>query len=225
MQEAVDALEQSDHQAVCFTVLGHKADLGVMTLGADIARLYAFQRDLINAGLILEWSYVSVTDLSEYSTTERDERDRLERQGLEGAQLDDALEEWQARHDQYQENRLHPRLPARRAICFYPMSKRRDPGANWYALPFDERKRLMLSHGKLGRKFAGRVLQLITSSTGLDDWEWGVTLFADDPVAIKEIVYEMRFDEISVQYAEFGPFIFGLIETPQNVCDALTLQG
>jgi chlorite dismutase len=90
------------------------------------------------------------------------------------------------------------------------MSKRRDGADNWFALPFEDRKRLMLGHGKVGRTFAGRVTQLITGSTGLDDWEWGVTLFADDPAAIKEIVYEMRFDEASARYAEFGPFVIGL---------------
>ena len=97
----------------------------------------------------------------------------------------------------YQEQRIHPKLPLKRTICFYPMSKRRDADANWYALPFDERKRLMGGHARVGRTYAGRVLQLITGSTGLDDWEWGVTLLADDPVVLKDIVYEMRFDPVS----------------------------
>jgi chlorite dismutase len=94
------------------------------------------------------------------------------------------------------------------------MSKRRDPGANWYELPFDERKQLMGGHARVGRAHAGRVLQLITGSTGLDDWEWGVTLLADDPAALKEIVYEMRFDEVSARYADFGPFVSGLLLEP-----------
>ena len=102
------------------------------------------------------------------------------------------------------------------------MSKRREPGANWYALPFDARKRLMAGHARVGRTYAGRVLQLITGSIGLDDWEWGVTLLADDPVALKEIVYEMRFDPVSAEYAEFGPFVVGLLAEP---ADALARVG
>jgi peroxiredoxin len=117
----------------------------------------------------------------------------------------------------YQEQRIHPRLPGKRTICFYPMSKRRDAGANWYGLEFAERKRLMAGHARVGRSYAGRVLQLITGSTGLDDWEWGVTLLADDPVALKEIVYEMRFDPVSAEYAEFGPFVTGLVSDPDDV--------
>jgi hydrogen peroxide-dependent heme synthase len=183
--DAVASLESDEHQVLVFTVLGHKADLGIMALGPDVARLQAFQHELAAAPLLLEWSYVSLTERSEY--TDDEERARA---------------------------RLYPMLPRKRAICFYPMSKRRDPGANWYALPFDERKQLMGGHARVGREYAGRVLQLITGSTGLDDWEWGVTLLADDPTALKEIVYDMRFDEVSAQYAEFGPFVMGLLLEP-----------
>ena len=109
------------------------------------------------------------------------------------------------------------------AIAFYPMSKTRTPGANWFMLPFEERKELMGGHARVGRKYAGRILQLITGSTGLDDYEWGVTLFADDPVAIKEIVYEMRFDEVSAAYADFGPFAVGLVLTPAELASRLGL--
>ena len=183
--DAVASLETDEHQVLVFTVLGHKADLGIMALGPDVARLQAFQHELAAAPLLLEWSYVSLTERSEY--TDDEERARA---------------------------RLYPTLPRKRAICFYPMSKRRDPGANWYSLPFEERKRLMGGHARVGREYAGRVLQLITGSTGLDDWEWGVTLLADDPTALKEIVYDMRFDEVSAQYAEFGPFVMGLLLEP-----------
>jgi chlorite dismutase len=123
----------------------------------------------------------------------------------------------------YREQRLHPKLPLKRSICFYPMSKRRVQGANWYALPFDARKRLMAGHARVGRRYAGRVLQLITGSTGLDDWEWGVTLLADDPAALKEIVYEMRFDPVSAEYAEFGTFVFGLLASPEDAVAAVGL--
>jgi chlorite dismutase len=125
----------------------------------------------------------------------------------------------------YLEHRLYPRLPAKRLLCFYPMSKRRAPGENWYSLPFEQRKELMAGHARVGRKYAGRILQLITGSTGIDDWEWGVTLLADDPVALKEIVYEMRFDPVSAQYAEFGPFVTGLVLDPAGACLRAGLRG
>ena len=183
--DAVASLEADEHQALCFAVLGHKADLGVMALGPDLARLQAFEQELAAAPLAPAWSYVSLTERSEYTTDEERARQRL-----------------------------YPRLPLKKAICFYPMSKRREPDANWYALPFDERRELMGGHGRIGRTYAGRVLQLITGSVGLDDWEWGVTLLADDPALLKEIVYEMRFDEVSARYADFGPFFTGLLLEP-----------
>lgn len=191
--DAIASLEADDHQVLVFTVLGHKAELGIMALGPDVARLQAFQHELAAAPLSLEWSYVSLTERSEY--TDDEERARA---------------------------RLYPRLPRKRAICFYPMSKRRAPEANWYELPFEQRKQLMGGHARVGRSYAGRVLQLITGSTGLDDWEWGVTLLADDPAALKEIVYDMRFDEVSARYAEFGPFVTGLLFDP---ADALQRVG
>ena len=125
----------------------------------------------------------------------------------------------------YREQRLHPKLPKKRTICFYPMSKRRSGDDNWYALPFEERKRLMAGHATVGRRYAGRVLQLITGSTGVDDWEWGVTLLADDPAALKEIVYEMRFDEVSARYAEFGQFVTGLVLEPADALERVGLAG
>jgi hydrogen peroxide-dependent heme synthase len=185
IRDAVASLEADEHQALCFAVLGHKADLGIMALGPDLARLQAFEQELVAAPLTLAWSYVSLTERSEYTVDAERARQRL-----------------------------YPRLPLKNAICFYPMSKRRDPDANWYALPFEERKELMEGHGRIGRTYAGRVLQLITGSAGLDDWEWAVTLLADDPAVLKEIVYEMRFDEVSARYADFGPFVTGLLLAP-----------
>jgi chlorite dismutase len=115
--------------------------------------------------------------------------------------------------EELRQRRLFPQLPpdGKRAWCFYGMSKRRIVGQNWYTLPYDERDQLMRVHGKTGRTFAGRVLQLITGSTGLDDWEWGVTLFAERPDDLKDVVYTMRFDEASATYAEFGPFFTGVV--------------
>jgi chlorite dismutase len=120
--------------------------------------------------------------------------------------------------------RLFPRLPpeGKAAFCFYPMSKRRGETFNWYALDYDARKELMHGHGAIGRTFHGRVLQVITGSTGLDDYEWGVTLFAVHPDDLKECVYTMRFDEASSRYAEFGPFYTGMVGTLDEVLAAVT---
>jgi hydrogen peroxide-dependent heme synthase len=213
--DAVQSLVDDGHQALLFVVLGHKADLGVMVLGPDLARLHAFQQELTGTPLTLVDSYVSLTELSEYTSTEDDERARLAtEEQLEGPAAEARLAAWRERMAHYQEQRIHPQLPRKQTICFYPMSKRRAAAANWYSLPFSDRKRLMGGHARVGRTYAGRVLQLITGSTGLDDWEWGVTLLADDPVALKEIVYEMRFDPVSAEYAEFGPFVTGLLLEP-----------
>ena len=175
-----------DHQVVTFSVLGHKADLGFMALGPDWVRLRDLQTALQSAGLQVVDSYVSLTEISEYA------------EGLP---------------EEMVSARLYPQLPpaGKRAFCFYPMSKRRGDSHNWYALPFDERKALMIGHGKVGREFRGRVLQLITGSTGLDDYEWGVTLFATRPDDLKDVVYTMRFDEASAHFAEFGPFYTGIV--------------
>jgi chlorite dismutase len=118
--------------------------------------------------------------------------------------------------------RLYPQLPpeGKPAWCFYPMSKRREPGQNWFTLPYDEREALMREHGSTGRGFAGRILQLITGSAGVDDYEWGVTLFAQHPDDLKEVVYKMRFDHASAVYAEFGPFVTGVVGTVDEVLDA-----
>jgi len=189
---AVKRAEEGEHQVVTAAMLGHKADLAVMALGPDLWRLRALQTDLQAAGLIVADSYVSLTEVSEYA------------KGMPEAMLD---------------ARLHPKLPpeGKPAFCFYPMSKRRQPGQNWYTLPYEERDELMRGHGRVGRTFAGRVLQLITGSTGLDDFEWGVTLFAQRPDDLKDVVYTMRFDEASARYAEFGPFYTGMVAPVDEV--------
>ena len=231
-KRALDAIaaytEEAPHQALTFVTLGHKADLGIMAVGPDLSRLHALQVELERAPLVPNWSYVSMTETSEYAATEDDERARLaDEEGITDAtELEQRLTVWRERIGHYREQRVHPTLPRRRTICFYPMSKRRlgpaEGGDNWYSLSFDERKRLMAGHARVGRTYAGRVTQLITGSTGLDDWEWGVTLFADDPADLKQIVYEMRFDEVSARYAEFGPFVTGLLLEP---ADALRRVG
>jgi peroxiredoxin len=195
---AVKAARQGGQQVVCFAVLGHKADLGFMALGPDLWGLVSLQRALRQAGLQLASSYVSLTEVSEYAAGMPEETKQA---------------------------RLYPDLPppGKRAFCFYPMSKRRGELRNWYELGFEERKALMLGHGSVGRSFAGRVVQLITGSTGLDDFEWGVSLFAERPDDLKEVVYSMRFDRASSLYAEFGPFWVGLVAEVEEVAAAVGL--
>jgi chlorite dismutase len=195
--KAARAEDQQDQQAIMFSVFGHKADLGVMALGPDWVRLRALQSALQAAGLEVADSYVSLTEVSEYA------------QGIP---------------PEMRQARLYPRLPppGKRAFCFYPMSKRRGEVHNWFATPYEERKELMLGHGKTGRSFAGRVLQVITGSAGVDDYEWGVSLFAAHPDDLKDVVYTMRFDEASARYAEFGPFYAGIVG---EVDEVLSLVG
>jgi chlorite dismutase len=197
LRTAVKSAEADGYQVVPAALLGHKADLGLMVLGPDVWRLRRFQTEATAAGAVPRQSYVSLTEVSEYAA------------GLpEGTR----------------QARLFPRLPpeGKRAFCFYPMSKRRGPSHNWYTLDFDARKNLMLGHGKVGRTFSGRILQLITGSTGLDDYEWGVTLFGTHPDDLKDCVYEMRFDEASARYAEFGPFYMGMVGSLDEVLTALS---
>jgi chlorite dismutase len=222
--DAVNQLEADGHQAVPMAILGHKADLCVIALGPDLARLQRFQQELLAAPLEPVWSYVSLTELSEYGMTEDDERARLAaEENITGNAAEERLNAWRERIEHYRENRLHPKLPMKQCACFYPMSKRRAADANWFELSFDARKALMAGHARIGRTFAGRVLQLITGSTGIDDWEWGVTLLADDLDALKEIVYEMRFDEVSARFAEFGPFYTGLVLPIEEACSRVGL--
>ncbi len=196
---AVKALQADDHQVVTVAVLGHKADVGFMALGPDLWRLRRFQTEVTAAGLEVVDSYVSLTEVSEYAAGVPDE---------------------------LKQARLFPQLPpeGKRAFCFYPMSKRRAPSQNWFTLPFDERKELMFGHGKSGRTFAGRVLQVVTGSTGIDDWEWGVTLFAVHPDDLKEVVYTRRFDEASALYAEFGTFVTGMVAPVEDVLDQVGVR-
>lgn len=183
---AVKAAQGREDQVVTVAMLGHKADIAVMSVGPNLWSLRQLQTDLVAAGLELVDSYVSLTELSEYA------------KGIP---------------QETQNMRLYPQLPpeGKAAWCFYPMSKKRVPEQNWFTLPFDDRKALMYEHGTSGRKFAGRIVQLITGSTGLDDYEWGVTLFGVHPDDLKEVVYTMRFDEASAIYADFGPFYTGMV--------------
>jgi peroxiredoxin len=191
---AAGAAREAGDQVISVAVLGHKADVAFMVLSSDWLALRRFQTAVDRAGLDVVDSYVSLTEISEYA------------QGVP---------------EEMRNNRLYPQLPPadKPAWCFYPMSKRRNVGQNWFTLEYDKRKELMYEHGASGRKFAGRVLQVITGSTGVDDYEWGVTLFCVHPDDLKEVVYTMRFDEASAEYAEFGPFYAGVVGDLHDVLD------
>lgn len=222
IQAALRAFTEADprNQVRAFSVLGGRADLGVMLVAPDLNHLDVAVKGVTAGPVEVVYSYLSITEESEYRATEDDERARLAALGEDD--IEAKVAEWRERIAHYREMRVHPDLPVRRLLCFYPMSKRRAGDDNWYALSFGDRKALMMGHGTLGRKYAGRVTQLITGSTGLDDWEWGVTLFSDDLAALKEIVYEMRFDEVSARFGEFGPFFVGIVMDP---ADALERSG
>lgn len=204
-----------------FSVLGHKADVMVMALDEDLSRLRRLQTDVLGTeaapAIRLAWSYLSLTEASEYTTTPEQYREELAAKGVGGDDLERRVGEFAERMAAYTEDKLHPRMPRWEVACFYPMSHRRDGDDNWYVLPFEERRRLMHEHGRSGRAYTGRVLQLVAGSTGLDDWEWGVTLFAHDVADLKDIVYRMRYDEASARYAEFGPFVVGLRRSPAEL--------
>ncbi len=204
-------------QILTFSMVSPKADVGFMLLCADLQLANALEKKLtLSLGpdiLTPAYSFYSMTEASEYTTSEEDYIAELKASGTaEGTpEFDKTLAEWRERMAHYKKHRLYPVLPPWEAMCFYPMAKRRGAaGQNWYGLPFEQRKKLMGGHAKVGRKWSGKILQLITGSTGLDDWEWGVTLLAHDPLDLKGIVYEMRFDEVTVQYGEFGEFYVGL---------------
>jgi hydrogen peroxide-dependent heme synthase len=195
LQLALDGARNADLQVVTMAILGSKADLGFMVVGKDLWSVRRFQTAVQGAGLRVSESYVSVTEVSEYA------------QGMPEQMLN---------------ARLYPVLPpdGMRAFCFYPMSKRRGETHNWFALPYEDRERLMREHGATGKTFRGRVLQLVTGSTGLDDWEWGVSLFAVHVDDLKDCVYTMRFDTGSTLYGEFGPFYTGIVGTLDEVLGA-----
>lgn len=200
-------------------VSGPKADFALMLLDPDPLKLDAVRQRLAASplGYALEsaYSFVSLTEISEYVPTVEQYRARLIEEGEapDGPALAAKVKAYESREAMMRTQRLTPEFPAWPATCFYPMNKMRNVGANWFLLPFDERNRLMAEHGRSGMKFGGKVTQLITVSVGLDDWEWGVTLWARNPQFLKEIVYTMRFDEASARYAEFGPFYVSYVST------------
>jgi len=208
-----------------------KADLGIMAVHADLWRIQQLIQEIaattLGACLQTTYSFLSMTESSEYITDEEDwsklliKQEGLDPASPEFAQRFNALRK---RTTAYADSRIHPRLPDNYpVVCFYPMAKARRDADNWFRLSFEDRKRLMVAHGTSGRKYADRVTQLITTCTGIDDWEWGVTLFSKDLKAIRDIVYELRYDEASAVYGLFGSFYVGLRFDPQQLATVLRL--
>ncbi len=214
--EALTAMEKnSAGQSALFSLIGHKGDLMLIHFRNSFADLNQAELALANLRLsdYLEptTSYLSIIELGLYDSTLKIYKE-LTDQGIEPHS-----DQWKAeieckldRHREAMRPRLFPEIPPNRYACFYPMDRRRGEDKNWYMLPIDERARQMSEHGLVGRRYAGEVRQIITGSIGFDDWEWGVDLFADDPLVFKKLIYEMRFDQVSAIYALFGQFYVGV---------------
>lgn len=205
LSEYRQAEEQKTGSTAFYSIVGQKADFMFMHLRETLEELNEletrFNKSILAQVTVPTYSYVSVIELSNY----------LAKPGV------DPME------DPEIAARLKPILPKSKHVCFYPMNKRREGNDNWYMLSMDERRNMMRSHGMIGRQYAGKVRQFITGSVGLDDWEWGVTLFADDALQFKKLVYEMRFDEASARFGEFGEFYVGNLLTEQKLADMLAL--
>jgi chlorite dismutase len=209
-----------------YSLLGHKGDLLLIHFRRDFAELHeaelAIARLRLSDYLEPTHSYLSVVELGLYESTSKVYG------GLTEKGIQPHSEEWKReiaevleRQRQAMAPRLWPEIPPARYLCFYPMDRRRGESANWYTVPMADRKRMMEEHGLIGRRYAGEVRQIITGSIGFDDWEWGVDLFADDPLVFKKLIYEMRFDEVSAVYALFGSFYVGLRIDLANLSSAL----
>ena len=211
---ALGPMEQAGESAL-YSLLGHKGDLMFLHFRDTFDALNATELRLQNLELFdyLEpaTSYLSVIELGLYESTVKLYKSLVER-GVEphSAEWNQEAEEMMRRQEQAMASRLRPKIPEAPYICFYPMDRKRGEDKNWYMLPIEERQRQMEEHGLVGRRYAGKVQQIITGSIGFDDWEWGVDLFAQDPLVFKRLIYEMRFDEVSAVYALFGPFYVGI---------------
>jgi hydrogen peroxide-dependent heme synthase len=206
-------------------VSGQKADFGLMLMDPNPLKVDAVKQQLaastLGPALVPTYSFVSITEISEYVPSVEAYGQRLL---AEGEQADSPayqakLKAYGDRLPMMNKQRLTPEFPPYPATCFYPMNKKRKVGENWFLLPFAERNRQMAEHAKSGMEFAGKVSQLITVGLGLDDWEWGVTLWAKNPQFLTEIVYRMRFDEASARYAEFGQFFTSYVTSPAEMLD------
>ena len=203
------------NQSALYSQVGHKGDLLLLHFRDTVEDLH--RAELAVAGLEISdylepvHSYLSVVELGLYESSAKTYGQMAE-QGFEphSPEWKDGIAEVVARQQAAMAARLYPEIPAAKYLCFYPMDRKRGEAKNWYAVPMQERQRMMHEHGMIGRRYADSVRQIITGSIGFDDWEWGVDLFAEDPLVFKKLIYEMRFDEVSAVYALFGSFYVGL---------------
>jgi chlorite dismutase len=219
LQEAAAVLQKMEQNtafpSALFSLLGHKGDLLLVHFRNSFEELKTAETRI--AGLRLSdfldqsTSYLSVVELGLYESSVKLYRS-LQEKGVEpnSPEWNAAVEDTLKRQKEAMQPRLYPQMPSNKYICFYPMDRRRGEDKNWYQLPIEERQRQMEEHGMVGRRYAGIVKQIITGSIGFDNWEWGVDLFADDPLEFKRLIYEMRFDEVSAVYALFGEFYVGV---------------
>jgi chlorite dismutase len=225
--EAVATMEQrADGPSAAFSLIGHKGDLMLIHFRKTFEDLSAAELAIskLRLGDFIEAasSYLSIIELGLYEFSVRLYAE-IARTGIKSGSPEwKALVEAElAKQREKMVERIWPKIPTKRYVCFYPMDKRRGENKNWYQLPIDDRRRLMHEHGLIGRRFADRVTQIISGSTGLDDWEWGVDLFADDPAVFKKLIYEMRFDEASAVYALFGSFYNGVRCSPNRLIEMI----
>jgi chlorite dismutase len=203
------------HQTALFSLLGHKADLMLIHVRESMEALNQVELQLAQTELYdyLEqtYSYVSIVELGLYESTAKT-YSALTAQGIvpHTPEWDAGIQETLDRQAAAMATRIYPALPTAKYICFYPMDRKRGEAVNWYTESMPDRQHMMHDHGLIGRRYADQVRQIISGSIGLDDWEWAVDLFADDPVVFKRLIYEMRFDEVSAKYALFGSFYVGL---------------
>jgi chlorite dismutase len=202
-------------QSAAFSLLGHKGDLILVHFRPSFDELNQVEQRLARLRL---WdyleptsSYLSVVELGLYESSMKTYQSLAER-GIQpfSPEWNAAIEDVLARQREAMRPRLFPEMPPQKYLCFYPMDRKRGEDKNWYQVPMAERQRQMHEHGMIGRRYAGEVKQIISGSIGFDDWEWGVDLFADDPLVFKKLIYEMRFDEVSAVYALFGTFYIGI---------------
>ncbi len=231
LREALDPPgDLRPERLAAYWISGHAVDFGVMVMDPHPAKVDSVHQRIIAPGLgrFIEpaWSFISMSEVSEYVPTVERYRERLIAEGTaaESPELAAKVAAYERRLPMMNEQRLRPEFPDWPAACFYPMNKSRVPGANWFMEPFSRRNAMMADHAQSGMAFAGRVSQLISVGVGLDDWEWMVTLWARNPQYLKEIVYKMRFDQASAKYAEFGPFYVGYRATADEILQHCLLE-
>lgn len=219
---ATRAASCEDGDSAFYSVVSQKGDLMLVHYRESPAALNAVELGMRRLALYdyLEpaYSYLSVIEVSLYEVTAIANM-RVAERGLErgSREFEQALAGEMEKQKERMKERLYRKVPSQAYICFYPMNKRRGEQVNWYTLPLAERRAMMRSHGTIGHKYHDRVTQVIAGSVGLDDWEWGVSLHADDPLVFKKLIYEMRFDPASALFAEFGPFYVGVRRTPEEL--------